>query len=140
MNRERMENFKRAVCRMKFPRGAGPITTEQLRDKSPEQIVTFIFRCHTEIHGTATIKKALQSTSEHQIRMLIDKDLRNASPSKGTEDKQDTNQSMATTCDDLPYSEPSEPSEPRVDGEAVPLPSNHKEATASKNKGCRQVP
>ncbi|XP_073491881.1 uncharacterized protein [Aquarana catesbeiana] len=77
MNKKRMEMFKKAVCRMKFPPGAGPITMEQLRDKSPEQIVTFIFRCHTEIHGTATIIKALQSISENQIRLSIGRDIRN---------------------------------------------------------------
>ncbi|XP_040211990.1 uncharacterized protein LOC120943017 isoform X2 [Rana temporaria] len=89
MDETRLIKFKKALCQMKPPPGAGPIKMEDLKDKSIEEIVEFIFRCHTERHGPATIKNVLIEISENQIRMLIDRDLRNgAFKSKSIEDEQ----------------------------------------------------
>ncbi|XP_073491915.1 uncharacterized protein [Aquarana catesbeiana] len=78
MDEKSLKKFKMALCQMKPPPGAGCIKMENLKDKSIEEIVGFIFRCHTEIHGAATIKKTLKEICENQIRMLIEKDIRNA--------------------------------------------------------------
>lgn len=77
MDEKSLKKFKMALCQMKPPPGAGCIKMENLKDKSIKEIVGFIFRCHTEIHGAATIKKTLKEICENQIRMLIEKDIRN---------------------------------------------------------------
>ncbi|XP_077303379.1 uncharacterized protein LOC143923526 isoform X5 [Lithobates pipiens] len=76
---KRMERFKETLCQQTPTRGAGRIKMEDLIDKNIDEIVDVIFRCHTERHGASTIKKVLKEMRENQIKLSIERDLRNAS-------------------------------------------------------------
>lgn len=77
LDEKRMANFKKALCQLKPRRGAGLIKMEYLKNKSIEEIVDFIFRCHTERHGASTVIKTLKEINENQIRTSIEKALKN---------------------------------------------------------------
>ncbi|XP_040212001.1 uncharacterized protein YMR317W-like isoform X2 [Rana temporaria] len=136
----RLEHFKKALCEQKPPPGAGLIKMENIEDKSIEEIVDFIFRCHTERHGPATIKKVLKEINENQIRSSIERELRNVKSKcmEGTQVLNIAPTNVLPTRVDVPFSEPSTKKLKRdQDGDAVPGASQHKEATASKSEGHR---
>lgn len=82
LDEKRMANFKKALCQLKPRRGAGLIKMEYLKNKSIEEIVDFIFRCHTERHGASTVIKTLKEINENQIRTSIEKALKNDSKNR----------------------------------------------------------
>ncbi|XP_077303420.1 uncharacterized protein CCDC7 isoform X6 [Lithobates pipiens] len=82
LDEKRLANFKKALCQLKPRRGAVLIKMENLKNKSIEEIVDFIFRCHTEKRGASTINKTLKEINENQIRMSMEKALRDASKNR----------------------------------------------------------
>ncbi|XP_077303416.1 uncharacterized protein CCDC7 isoform X2 [Lithobates pipiens] len=200
LDEKRLANFKKALCQLKPRRGAVLIKMENLKNKSIEEIVDFIFRCHTEKRGASTINKTLKEINENQIRMSMEKALRDASKNRKmmetkineafqsfnnmetekTEDIQcskiletekaeavqcsknmDTEENEASqsnvikvkqvfkiasitlvpACDAVPCSETPTKKIKRDQGvDAVPGPSNHREATTSRSKNEMHSP
>lgn len=94
LDEKRMASFKKALGQIPPPKGTGPIKKKDIQNTSLEEMVDYIFRCHTEKHAVTTIKTALNLISENQIRMLIDKELRNVNKSR---------KSMETEQRGIPY-------------------------------------
>ncbi|XP_072273254.1 NACHT, LRR and PYD domains-containing protein 1b allele 3-like isoform X2 [Pyxicephalus adspersus] len=110
LGQKSLEKFRKNLCQMKPPRSGGPIKMADLKDKSMEEMVEFIFKCHSEKHGVSTVEKVLKAIKDNQTRVAMMRDLRKASkstkdmkieqnkasPSKDAADKQDSNPEFNT--------------------------------------------
>ncbi|XP_072273256.1 uncharacterized protein [Pyxicephalus adspersus] len=81
LGKKSLEKFRKNLCQMKPPRSGGPIKMADLKDKSIEKMVAFIFKCHSEKHGVSTVEKVLKAINDNQTRVAMMRDLRKASKS-----------------------------------------------------------